>query len=169
MLLHLQCNRVGTSPGPSTHQPHPGAAIFTTTAILSIFASTVVFPVNADVDQLRKVHFDTDEATLDTRDLNDLEWNAHVLREHPEVTVTLVGHTDTVGSVSSNVALGMDRAQAVYDYLIDRGVSADQLDLVSAGEAFRREPVTGPSLANRRVEFVVDGNDAFVDGSIDAD
>lgn len=76
-------------------------------------------------------------------------------RASPEVTV--IGHTDRVGTDKANDALGLRRAERVRKILMQRGVPAERVIAVSRGE---REPlaptadeVTEPR--NRRVEISV--------------
>ncbi|HZO14049.1 MAG TPA: OmpA family protein [Polyangiaceae bacterium] len=72
-------------------------------------------------------------------------------------TLTVVGHTDSVGTDAANQALSIARAQAVRNFLIARGVSANRIRAVGRGEA---QPVaqndTPENRAqNRRVEIVI--------------
>ena len=75
-------------------------------------------------------------------------------------TVTITGHTDTVGSPTRNIAVSRDRARAVADLLAELGVSRDRVTPSGAGPTplLERE-AKGPAgdLArahNRRVEVV---------------
>ena len=56
------------------------------------------------------------------------------LRESPTLRVEIEGHTCSIGTAEYNLALGDRRANAVKDYLVSRGVSADRLRTVSYGE-----------------------------------
>jgi peptidoglycan-associated lipoprotein len=69
--------------------------------------------------------------------------------------VTVQGHTDERGSQEYNLALGERRASAVKRYLVDLGVSASRLRLVSFGEAKAAVPGHDESAwrYNRRSEF----------------
>lgn len=76
-------------------------------------------------------------------------------RQAVEVQVT--GHTDRVGSVAYNDGLALERAQAVRDMLIQRGLQANFIRAVGRGE---REPLVPtpdeqPEPRNRRVEVIV--------------
>jgi outer membrane protein OmpA-like peptidoglycan-associated protein len=76
-------------------------------------------------------------------------------RQAPDVQVT--GHTDRVGKVKDNDQLGLQRAAAVRNRLIDLGLRAQMVSAVSRGE---REPivVTADEVnesKNRRVEITV--------------
>jgi outer membrane protein OmpA-like peptidoglycan-associated protein len=73
------------------------------------------------------------------------------------VEVQVTGHTDRVGSVASNDSLALERAQAVRDMLIQRGLQASFIRPVGRGE---REPLVPTpdeqeEPRNRRVEVIV--------------
>ncbi|MCK4546206.1 MAG: OmpA family protein [Candidatus Eisenbacteria sp.] len=75
----------------------------------------------------------------------------------PDLRVEIRGHTDSSGEDQFNVNLSQQRADAVRDYLISRGVSPDRMTAVGYGES---EPVATNDTAegrvrNRRVEFLV--------------
>ena len=101
------------------------------------------------------IYFGYDKSELDDADRMMIERAAEWLNAHPEVTVTLEGHTDEPGTEEYNKDLGMDRAQAVYDYLIELGVSADRLEVSSKGESEFAVPQENNQRLwrNRRVEF----------------
>ena len=56
------------------------------------------------------------------------------LRDDPTLRVNIEGHTCNIGTAEYNLALGDRRANAVKDYLVSRGVTADRLQTVSYGE-----------------------------------
>lgn len=69
--------------------------------------------------------------------------------------VTVVGHTDRVGSRESNDALSLKRAEAVRNLLIKDGIPADRIEMVGRGERDLLVP-TDPGVdepRNRRVEI----------------
>jgi len=72
-----------------------------------------------------------------------------VLARLPEVgpvqLVTVSGHTDRLGSQQYNQALSERRAKAVRDYLVQKGVSSDKIDVVGYGKT---QPVPGVSCAD---------------------
>jgi outer membrane protein OmpA-like peptidoglycan-associated protein len=76
-------------------------------------------------------------------------------RQAPDITV--IGHTDLVGSDPSNDALSLQRAERVKSTLVSMGVPAERISTAGRG---RREPLvtTGngvPEARNRRVEISV--------------
>ena len=106
-------------------------------------------------------HFAYDDATLRDEDKPLLDDFAEVIREHHSgAMVTVEGFTDPAGSADYNKRLGQKRADAVRDYLVAQGLSADQVRAVSYGESSNRQVKSGAygddGMANRRVVLVVD-------------
>jgi len=94
------------------------------------------------------VTFAFNRANIDATARKALDGQAKWLREHPNVRMTIVGHTDLVGSERYNDRLGLRRARAVIAYLSRRGVSRKRLDAVeSQGE---RNPVVQTDQRERR-------------------
>lgn len=84
-----------------------------------------------------------------------LEEVARIMREHPDVKVEIHGHTDAIGSDEANQSLGVKRAEAVKQYLMNKGIESDRLIPKSFGES---KPIdTNDSelgrARNRRIEF----------------
>jgi len=82
---------------------------------------------------------------------------AATLNQNPTTTVTIIGHTDNTGSDAINNPLSVNRAGAVRDYLVARGVAANRITIDGRGS---REPIANNSTPqgrakNRRVEIFV--------------
>ncbi len=106
-------------------------------------------------------HFAYDDATLRETDKPALaEFSEIVGEHHDNVIVTVEGFTDPAGSADYNQQLGLRRANAVRDYLIDSGLEAERVRAVSYGEASNRQVVPNAwgeaGAANRRVALVID-------------
>ena len=107
-------------------------------------------------------HFDFDKAELKPTDQQALDDFATVMREHhPDAVITVEGFTDAAGSASYNQHLGLQRAKAVRDYLVQHGnLSTKTLRTVSYGKARNRQVVPGAwgdkGAANRRVVLVIE-------------
>jgi outer membrane protein OmpA-like peptidoglycan-associated protein len=83
---------------------------------------------------------------------------AALLKERPDIRLALVGHTDSVGGLSGNIALSKRRAQSVRQRLIDtHGVDPSRLDAEGMGYLSPAASHLTPEgrEANRRVEVIV--------------
>ncbi|HUA81902.1 MAG TPA: OmpA family protein [Dyella sp.] len=106
-------------------------------------------------------HFAFNDATLRDQDKPLLDDFAKIVsKNYPQAVVTVEGFTDSAGGAGYNMKLGHKRADAVRDYLVSAGMSADQLHTVSYGKAANRQVLKGKSgdegEPNRRVSLVVD-------------
>jgi outer membrane protein OmpA-like peptidoglycan-associated protein len=104
--------------------------------------------------------FALNSATL-TKDHKDrLAILAHTLKDlleaYPAGTVQITGHTDATGDDDLNERLGQQRADAVSDFLLEKGVSAAALASLSAGERQLRIKTNSPEPRNRRAEVRFD-------------
>ena len=110
-------------------------------------------------------HFAFNSATLDEQDKPALQdFAATLAKHHPGVLVTVEGFADPAGSRAYNHRLGMRRADAVRDFLVQSGINADQVRAVSYGKDANRQVVKGAShdrgADNRRVSLTVDSSGA---------
>jgi outer membrane protein OmpA-like peptidoglycan-associated protein len=81
-----------------------------------------------------EMHFDRDRHTIRQEDMDVLRAAVTALKADPSLVVNIEGHTCSLGTTAYNLALGVRRADAVRDYLVSAGVSADRLHTVSRGE-----------------------------------
>ena len=56
------------------------------------------------------------------------------MRAYPNLKIEINGYTDALGSARGNKKLSEERARAVMDYLLDKGVSADRMKYAGFGE-----------------------------------
>lgn len=104
--------------------------------------------------------FDSGQSVLRSGALSHLVKLAAFLNQYPERTVMIEGHTDSVGSQSSNISLSQRRAEAVQGFLISQGIATSRMLASGKGENW---PVAGNDSAsgrqqNRRVEVVIANN-----------
>jgi outer membrane protein OmpA-like peptidoglycan-associated protein len=96
------------------------------------------------------------KATIKPESMGVINSIVQLMKDHPEIKLSVEGHTDSDGDDASNQILSEKRAQAVVAELTKMGVAAVRLTSKGWGET---KPV-GPNntaegkAANRRVEFV---------------
>jgi OOP family OmpA-OmpF porin len=103
------------------------------------------------------VLFEYNKAELKSGAMRNLEPLVTFLREHPERTLVIEGHTDSTGSDSYNQELSQRRAEAVRNFLVSNGITGDRIVARGYGESY---PVTVNTTEagrqqNRRVEVVI--------------
>ncbi|WP_461482179.1 peptidoglycan-associated lipoprotein Pal [Porticoccus sp.] len=82
----------------------------------------------------RVFYFEFDKAVLNAEARAALRLHGEWLRAHPAATVRLEGHADERGTREYNMALGERRANAVRDFLVQEGVNAAAMEVISYGE-----------------------------------
>lgn len=105
---------------------------------------------------LTGVNFDFDRAIIRPDDFDKLDRDVATLREWGDVKVEVAGHTDSIGTDEYNMGLSQRRADAVRNYLVDKGIPAERLTVKGYGES---QPVADNAtregrFENRRVELV---------------
>jgi len=106
---------------------------------------------------LQGIQFETAKWIIKPVSFKILDDVAKVLAENPTYLVEIQGHTDNVGKKAANQLLSENRAKAVRDYLIKKGI--DEKRMTSNGYGDTKPVLPNTSAANkaknRRVEFVV--------------
>ncbi|MEM7744866.1 MAG: OmpA family protein [Pseudomonadota bacterium] len=104
------------------------------------------------------VNFAFDKAVLDPTARAALDSQAMWLTANPDVRMTIVGHTDLVGSERYNSGLGLRRAQVALNYLVRSGVARSRLEaLASRGELDPLVQTDARERRNRRTVTTVAG------------
>jgi OOP family OmpA-OmpF porin len=101
--------------------------------------------------------FESGSAKLSDIGMETLKPLRDLLASHPYAKAEIVGHTDSGGSDEYNQALSEARAQAVADFLVEGGVSRDQLIVEGDGEKFpiATNDTEEGRAQNRRVEVTI--------------
>ncbi len=104
---------------------------------------------------LKGVNFESGKAVLLAGSYKVLDEMAESLREWPEVTLEIQGHTDNTGKAATNLTLSQARAETVRQYLIDKGISSDRLTAVGYGpdRPIADNKTSAGRAQNRRVEI----------------
>lgn len=109
----------------------------------------------------KKVQFVIGSATLTKEAKVELDKGVQIMNEHPDLKVSVEGHTDNTGDANFNQKLSERRAAAVKDYVVKKGISADRLVTSGYGQTrpIADNKTAAGRAANRRVEFKVVSSD----------
>ena len=106
---------------------------------------------------LKGVNFELNRAALTADSEPVLTALFNALLASPDIEILIVGHTDFAGSRDFNQSLSFHRAQAVYTWLVKRGISAKRLMVAGKGsdEPIEDNFTMQGRAANRRIELRV--------------
>jgi OOP family OmpA-OmpF porin len=79
--------------------------------------------------------FDFDKTEIRPDSAPVLDAAASVLQDNPDVRISIEGHTDSIGTDEYNQGLSLRRAEAVFRYLVNRGVAPERMEAVGYGES----------------------------------
>ena len=120
-------------------------------------ADTRVFIERSRIVIKEKIFFETSRSAIKSESFSLMNEIADLILAHDELKMIRVeGHTDSDGGETYNLDLSQARAEAVVDYLVQRGVDRARLDPAGFG---KRRPIADNSTEegkrkNRRVEFL---------------
>ena len=83
---------------------------------------------------VKDIYFDYDKYDIRASEQGSLQADAQFLQQHPNIHITIEGHSDERGSTEYNLALGTNRADTVKNALIQAGVSGDRIKTISYGK-----------------------------------
>lgn len=112
---------------------------------------------NIDLIMPGNITFAFDDARLNSSFMPTLDKLASTLNQYNQNTITIAGHTDSVGNPNYNMNLSRDRANSVRNYLVNRGVASNRINVVAYGQT---RPIADNNSEygrqqNRRVEVIV--------------
>ena len=112
---------------------------------------------NIDIVMPGNITFVFDDATLSSSFKPTLDKIASTLNQYNQTTVNIAGHTDSRGAEAYNQRLSRDRAYSVANYLSQRGVSSNRINVLAYGES---RPVADNNTdygrqQNRRIQITV--------------
>jgi outer membrane protein OmpA-like peptidoglycan-associated protein len=118
------------------------------------YTGVIITDTHIKIDQ--KIYFEYNKAVIKPISFSILNEVAKVLKDYPNITICVEGHTDSRGSERYNLKLSQRRAEAVREYLMAQGISPQRLTAKGYGES---RPIASNRTkvgraANRRVEFV---------------
>ena len=104
-----------------------------------------------------KILYDFGKSFVRSESFTELNKVVQVLKTNPTMEIELSAHTDNIGSYSKNLALSIDRARSVKEYLLSKGIAANRIISKGYGET---KPIASNKTPegrqqNRRVEFKI--------------
>jgi len=106
---------------------------------------------------LQNVFFESGKYDLMPTSFVELDVLFGYMEKNPKMKIEVQGHTDNVGGAEENLALSQNRANAVRDYLLGRGIEEERIISVGYGESQPIETNDTPQgrAKNRRTAFVI--------------
>ena len=150
---------VANVPGDLSQQEVPTAPLQAPKPVPSSEPEVVAMPittVTSFVFDSRRLQFDVDSADITDGSEVTLAPVVTLLRDYPQISIEITGHTCWLGSDEYNLVLSEKRADAVAVYLVGRGIDAKRLFVKGAGESEPLESnlTEAGRRSNRRVEIV---------------
>lgn len=106
---------------------------------------------------LHHIYFGFNKSNLNPESAAELNRVTSFLDKNPDLRIEVSGHTDSVGSAKFNQQLSENRAKAVVDYLVSKGIDPSRLEY--KGYGFSQPVATNDTeegrAQNRRVEFKI--------------
>jgi len=107
--------------------------------------------------RLFNIYFDLAKATIRKEAQKYLFKLIDYLKNNPEIKIEIGGHTDSTGTEEFNYKLSLKRAEAIKNFMVQRGVAPERIIARGYGSQFPIAPNTNEKnrQLNRRTEFVV--------------
>ena len=105
---------------------------------------------------LEGVNFESGKSTITQDSYISLMKVVDIMETFPEATFEIIGHTDNIGNKDKNMTLSADRANAVKNFLVEKGITESRMTTKGMGDT---KPVASNKTPegraqNRRIEFI---------------
>ena len=107
------------------------------------------------------IYYESGKSEIMEESVPTLDKIVKLMTDHPEIKLEITSHTDAVGEDNSNLTLSQKRAEAVADYLVQKGIATNRLNTAGKGETqIRNRCKNGTDCSdkehayNRRTEFL---------------
>ena len=112
---------------------------------------------------LNNIFFDTNKATLRPESNIEIEKLFYIMKRNPAISMEVLGHTDNKGIETVNTTLSRNRAQAIVNELVKRGIDSKRLESKGFGSTMPIAPNSLPDgkpneegmKLNRRIEIKI--------------
>lgn len=121
-----------------------------------VTADAMYSALNKDGFMALYINFDTGKSNIKPESMAIIGQIAALLKAHPDLKISIEGHTDNVGTPQSNKTLSTQRAKSVMNATVQKGIAATRLTAVGWGQ---EKPLADNRsedgrAKNRRVEIV---------------
>ena len=121
-----------------------------------ITANAILKELNETGKAILYINFDSGKSTIKKESMPVVEQIIEMMKQAPEIKISVEGHTDSDGSNESNLKLSEARAKAVVEAITNGGIDASRLNSAGFGE---EKPIADNSTnegkaKNRRVELI---------------
>ena len=104
-------------------------------------------------ENLGEIHFSFDEQSLDSASRQFLDNVIQKMKANPQLKLRVYGYTDSSGKPAYNVDLSQRRANAVRDYLIERGIPTDHIKPMAGGVILEDNDTRAGRASNRKASL----------------
>jgi OOP family OmpA-OmpF porin len=110
-----------------------------------------------EIVRMNNIFFDFGKSTLNPESFPELDRVLTYLTDNPTMEINIGGHTDNVGTSEDNISLSSERANAVKEYLVEKGIQGIRIQSKGYGESQPLEDnaTEAGKKINRRVEFTI--------------
>jgi outer membrane protein OmpA-like peptidoglycan-associated protein/tetratricopeptide (TPR) repeat protein len=114
--------------------------------------------INASL-ALKNIFFETNSFKLNSSSFTELDKLLQLMQDNATVKIQIGGHTDNTGLAAENLKLSSNRAKAVVDYLVSKGIAATRLTFkgFGASKPIADNKTEEGKAKNRRTEIVITG------------
>ncbi|MBK9249379.1 MAG: OmpA family protein [Ignavibacteria bacterium] len=110
-----------------------------------------------EIIRLNNLFFNFGKSNIRKESESELNRLFSLLQNSPNMKIEVSGHTDNIGNESSNISLSLDRATAIKEFLVTKGIQVGRISVKGYGKS---KPIAGNDTdegrqKNRRVEFVI--------------
>ena len=113
--------------------------------------------IQDSVTVLKNVNFEFNSTKFTAGSYPEMEKLLRFLESNPGIRIKINGYTDNIGSRRYNLDLSIRRAEAVKQYLVEKGISGERIDCEGFGyeKPLKRNDTEENRQVNRRVEFII--------------
>jgi len=106
---------------------------------------------------LQSVHFETNRSVIRNMDIPELTTLLNLLSTNHNLNAVIIGHTDDLGPEEFNLKLSIERALAVKNWLVDRGIAEGRLEVKGESNTYPVLPNSEDDARaiNRRTEIIL--------------